>query len=135
MEVENSSSNWTGLVFSPNNAPVRYLPAPRTFFSDGKFNATLVDGILTKIEQTNNSEILSAIELPASILDAYAEALGSVLDGTKSNAEKQVATQEALLKAQLATLRFEACMAALATQYDSADQRTEALEALGCVSN
>jgi len=132
---EANEREWSAVTYSPSYAPVRYISAPRTFFADGTFNLTLDDGILLQVQQTNNSEILSAVTLPAAVLDAYMSAVGSIFTGTKSQADNQVAAQEALLSARLASIKYETCVAALSQEYESGEARTEALLNLGCIES
>lgn len=67
-------------AYSPDQSDTFYFPLVKTFFSDSKANVTLVDGVLTKVDESADGEINGAVQVPANFIAGYAKALGSVFE-------------------------------------------------------
>jgi hypothetical protein len=102
-----ASSGQSFIAYSPNEAPVQFMPLKRSFFANNTTTFTLQDGILTKSESDLGGELTGAVALPADAISAYMTAFGSVFTAFKNNSNGESA-------AALANAQWQLCKAALA---------------------
>ena len=100
------------VAYSPDMAPIQFMPLTRSFFADNTTEFTVSEGILTKSDSDIHGEITAAVSLPAGIISAYMKAVGGVFDSFKTNAtsENELATinaQRQLCKAAIAANPIE----------------------------
>lgn len=115
-----------GIVLSPSNAPVRYLPVRRSFAAGNKTNVAFLDGMPTSVTQEIDGEFVAIVKLPAVVATSYFKAIGSLFDSFKTRDTNEAAMLAGEIKLDLARRKYEACLAAIR----SGDAATQA--ALGC---
>ena len=111
--------NAASIVFSPSESRTHFLPISRTFFSNNKAEFAFTEGIPTSYMQETDGEAVALLKLPADILKAYFEAIGSVFDSFKSNDSKESAALSASLNLKLEKNRYDACIAAIRANDDA----------------
>jgi hypothetical protein len=114
------------ILLSPSESPTRFLPMARTLFANNQAEFTFTAGVPTKYKQDADGELVALLKLPADVISAYFSAIGSIFDNFKSRDEKEVAALNASTKLELATVKYEACKAALKSKDE------EVLKKLGC---
>ena len=102
------------IAFSPNESPVSFMPASKTFFSDNIAKFTLTDGILTSAEQTTKGEIVALSALPADVISAYFEAIGSMFTHLNTNATNQKSALDNEQALAVTEIKKQVCLAAIA---------------------
>ena len=108
------------VILSPSYGPVGFLPVQRSFFADSTNEFSFDDGVLRKSAKKTDGEIIGAIALPAKLIAAYFEGIGSIFGNFKKADDSEaasLASEQALL---LATRKFEACIESLRTGEDEA---------------
>jgi hypothetical protein len=101
------------LVFSSSESPTYFLPLPRTVFSTFETTLTLSEGVLTKVDETANSEVLALLTLPADVLGAYFGAIGRMFGWRTSAATSEVEYLKAVASLSSERLRSQACLDAV----------------------
>jgi hypothetical protein len=104
----------SALFVSPSESPTFFLPASRTFFSDNSAEFGFEKGIPTKFKQETEGEVVALLKLPADIISAYFSAIGSIFDAFKGKDTKEIAALNESLKLDLARMKREACVKAIA---------------------
>ncbi len=95
------------IAFSPDEAPISFLPVERTFFAKNTATITLKDGVLNQFAQDDTGEIVAASQIPADVISAYFAAVGAAFSSFSSN-------NSAANAASLSEAKRQACTAALA---------------------
>lgn len=67
------------IAYSPDEAPIQFVPLKKSFFANNATTFTLTDGLLAKSESDVGGEITGLAVLPADIISAYMTALGGIL--------------------------------------------------------
>jgi hypothetical protein len=91
------------LLTSPDQSEIDFLPVKRSFFANNTANIKMTDGIVTDFDQTTEGELTAALALPASVLNSYTTAIGSMLGNLTNNSndlQKLLAQQQATASAQ-----------------------------------
>jgi hypothetical protein len=102
-----ASSGQSFIVYSPDEAPVQFMPLKRSVFANNTTTFTLSDGILTKSESDVGGELTGFVALPAAAIGAYMSALGNIFTAFKTNSSNASA-------AALSNAQWQLCKAALA---------------------
>jgi hypothetical protein len=98
------------LVFSPSEAPVLFLPAKKSLFAaDNKIDLQFTDGVLTSYSQDIDGELLALVKLPADILSAYFEAIGSIFPKKTAVLKTEKDYLDAMNALALAKLQEQKC--------------------------
>jgi hypothetical protein len=105
--------NRAGIVFSPNQAPRRFLPISRVLFSKNDSDILFSDGIPTKYNETRDSEFVALLKLPATILSEYFTAIGAVFTNFTTAKNNDAALLSSDIKLELAKLKYQACLKAI----------------------
>lgn len=105
--------NVSVIVFSPNQAPTRYLPISRTLFANNESNIEFTDGMPTKFNETREGELVAVFKLPATVIAAYFTAIGTVFSSFKDNNDKEAGQLAAEIKLELAKKKYDACLTAI----------------------
>jgi len=124
----NVESNFIAL--SPNESKIFFAPITKTLFTDNTSDITLVNGIISTLEETTDSEVLGLARIPADALGSYTESIGKIFSalGTNvSNEEKMVTNQTALAAALAKKQRCETAIAINPLQGVSEEARVNAL--------
>lgn len=118
------------LVFSPSAAPISYLPIRRSVFADNEAKLLFTNGMPTGYEQSVDGEVVGFLKLPASVIEAYFSAIGSMFEKIKSNASNEQEYLEALNQLALAQLGRVECETAV-SNYESAEDMAAIRAACG----
>jgi hypothetical protein len=104
------------LVFSASESPTYFQPFSKSLLTDTAAIATLESpGMLTKFEETDNSEALALLTLPADILGAYFGAIGKMFDWQKTALDQEKTYLDTLNQLSVAKLQSENCKNAIST--------------------
>lgn len=95
------------VAYSPDEAPIQFLPLKRSFFASNTTTFTLTDGLLTKSESDVGGEITGLAALPADIISAYMTALGGIFTSLNTNNTDKTSLA-------VSNARLQACRAAIA---------------------
>jgi hypothetical protein len=89
------------IAYSPDEAPILFVPLKKSFFANNTTTFTLTDGLLTKSDSDVGGEITGLALLPADAIAAYMTALGNIFSSLKTNATDKtgLAVSNALLQA------------------------------------
>jgi hypothetical protein len=109
-----------GLAFLPNASPTQYVPVGRTLFADSTSTLKFEDGTLTQYHQAMPGEAIALVGLPAKILTAYFEAIGTMFGKRSEGVKKESEYQAAVIAAMKAQVANEKCIAALKARDDAA---------------
>lgn len=98
-----NGENYSTVLFAPNRSPVQFLPLPRSFFADSDATLKFSGGMPTQYKRQAGSEFLGLVSIPADIIGAYLDAVGTVFSkiGTANSAE---AKADALIHQQATAL-------------------------------
>jgi len=77
------------IVTSPDESETDFFPISRSFFANNTANVTLIDGVLTGVDQTTTSELAALVSLPATFVSSYTTAIGQLFSGLTSNSSAQ----------------------------------------------
>lgn len=124
--ISDSIRTFDAVIFSPSNAPVKFLSVNRSLFAKNNTNFKLVDGVPTGWQQTKDGEIVGLLKLPADIIGSYFSAVGNLFDFRKNNASKEVEVLLQEIKLDLAKQKYENCLVAIKGNND------ELINSLGC---
>lgn len=114
IKADNSEKYTTNsIVFSPNLSRTLALPISKSFFGDNTAELTFQHGIPTQFNQTKESEAVGLLKLPAEIVAAYFQAVGSVFDSFKATDTSESAQLDAGLDLKLKELKYQACLDAI----------------------
>lgn len=102
------------IAFSPNESPVSFMPASKTFFSNNKAEFALTDGILTSAEQTTDGEIVALSAIPAEVISAYFDAIGTMFSKFGTNAANQKTAISNEQSLAVAEIKKQVCLSAIA---------------------
>ena len=113
------------LVYSPDEAPIGFIPVNRTFFADNGTNVTLQNGILTQVDENTTGEILALSQYPSQIINAYFKAIGGLFSqiGTNTTSQTSVINDQTALAAAKAKQQY--CTATIAANPLSGKSGTE----------
>jgi hypothetical protein len=109
------------IAFSPDLAPIAFVPVTRTLFSDNQTNITLSQGTVTAVDATASGELVALSELPADFISAYTTAIGGVFSQIGTNIKDQTAILQNQQALALATAQKQACTLALAANKAALD--------------
>jgi hypothetical protein len=118
LRVEGQGLNQAAIVASPSESGELFLPAARTLFSKNDADFGFVDGIPTKYVQEVEGELVALFQLPATVLNAYFEAIGGLFARFSTNDKAQAAALADSTKLQLAKQRYDLCLAAINAKDD-----------------
>ena len=102
-----------GIVLSPSNAPVRYLPVRRSFAAGNETKVAFTDGMPTSVKQDIDGEFVAIVKLPAVVASSYFKAIGSLFDSFKTRDTNEAEVLAGEIKLDLAKRKYEACLAAI----------------------
>ncbi len=77
------------VAFSPDLAPIAFVPVTRTLFSNNQTQITLSEGTVTAVDATTEGELVALTELPADFISAYAAAVGQLFTAFGNNVQAQ----------------------------------------------
>lgn len=115
-----------GIVFSPSNAPVRYLPIRRSLAASNTTNIAFKDGMPTSVTQDIDGEVVAVLKLPAAVVGSYFTAIGGLFESFKKRDTNEAEALAGAIKLEMAKKKYEACLVAI--QYGN----TAAQTALEC---
>lgn len=103
------------IVLSPSESRDYLLPVAQSFFAntDSKIAFANGTGVPSKYLQNTDGEIAALLKIPATILTTYFAAIGQVFTGFSTNAAGEKTLLESTTAAQLARLKFDACLRAI----------------------
>lgn len=118
-----------GVLNSPTDAPVQFIPVSKTLFADNDNTVTFSDGVLTQYKEVKGSELLGLTSIPAEVIAAYFKAAGSLFDFLKQKSDSEVGQVNGQLALALAKMRYDACLVAIR------NNDKPAMESLDCKSD
>lgn len=71
------------IVLSPTGSPTYFLPVARAGFGSNTASFTFAEGVPTKYGQSIDSELVGVVQLPATLVSAYFEAIGKMFTTRK----------------------------------------------------
>jgi hypothetical protein len=113
-----SSIHHENIVYSPSDSKIHFLPISRTFFANNEIDFGFTDGIPTKYVQKTNSELVGLFMLPGSLIGGFLEGVTSGLKNILDVKGKEKDIVEASTVLEVAKLKHEKCIAALAAKND-----------------
>ncbi|GEM_PF-6061661 len=115
MTAKGNGLNTAAIIFSPSESPTHFLPISEVLFSKNDADIALQDGVLIGFKQAREGEALALVKLPASIINAYFSAIGSIFDKIgKNNTSEKTAIQN-LIDLELAKKKYNDCINAIKT--------------------
>jgi uncharacterized membrane protein len=105
--------NLAGIVLSPSNAQVRYLPIRRSFAASNTTDIVFTDGMPTSVAQDVDGEVVAIIKLPAVVVGSYFKAVGGVFDSFKTRDTNEAEVLAGAIKLDMAKKRHDACLVAI----------------------
>jgi hypothetical protein len=123
IEGQDSAGKLIGqwVAYSPDASDTFFYPVSATLFANSHTNFVFTDGIPTSVDQTTDSEINGALQIPANIITGYTTALGQVFSAFNTDRTDKVA-------AAVSKSKLDYCKATIAanplTGKSPADQAT-----------
>ena len=111
--VEVGNLNTTGVVLMPNASGAQYVPVQKSLFADNESNLDFNDGVLTEYHQILPGEGIALVQLPAKVLKAYFEAIGTMFTQRSGRLKQETDYEAALITAMKAQMDNEKCIIAL----------------------
>ena len=105
-------------VYSPTGSPTYFLPLARSTFATNTATLGFKDGVPTKYKQAIGNEAVALLSVPATVLENYFTAIGSVLTSKKGISEKEVAYLNQLNTLAVSEARRAACAKVAAESND-----------------
>lgn len=106
------------VIHSPTGSPTYFLPLARSTFATNTATLGFKDGVPTKYKQAIGNEAVALLSIPATVLENYFTAVGSMFTNRKSLSEKEVAYLNQLNTAAISEARRASCAKVAAESND-----------------
>jgi hypothetical protein len=106
------------LVFSPTRSPTYLLPVARAGFGNNTASFSFDNGVPLKYGQSIDSELAGVVQLPATLVKAYFQAIGEMFTARKGPIDSEKGYLDALNQLAAAQEKRLQCLAALETKDD-----------------
>lgn len=97
------------VVYSPTGSPTYFLPLARSTFATNTATLGFKDGVPTKYKQAIGNEAVGLLSMPATVIESYFGAIGSMFTRRKELSDKEVAYLNQLNSASVAEARRASC--------------------------